>query len=261
MLTLLPIIPICQTRQYHFQSNIFPSQPIMRLRRANDSQCYQWPIETTPPYTSVSINPGNTFVGPDFSLLCYTRNVTDPAGCNGTGKSAWFKFEVGGPGHFYTSLQEIGIPNGWYASTQDMSIWRETVPNGPLTQLPTNFANFSGHEWIEGCIDPGTYYLLVRQCSNQIDSLQGYRVVLNLVDSPGDFCYNAIPVNIVNFTPTTNSTIIDCHTIGTDLGEMPPVGNTCFPIGGRKTTWFRVNVNAGPMVDLKFQLGENFTGM
>ena len=35
-------------------------------------------IETAPPYTSVPINPGDVFTGPDFSLLCYTRNVTDP---------------------------------------------------------------------------------------------------------------------------------------------------------------------------------------
>lgn len=217
--------------------------------------------ETVPPYTSVKLAPGNTFMSPDFSLLCYTKNVTDPPGCNGTGKSAWFKFEIAESGHLFTALQEVGIPNGWYAGMQDMSVWRETNPGGPLVeQLPINYINNPGHEWLEGCIDPGTYYLLVRNCSSQIDTIQTYRVVLNLVDPPGDFCYNAIPVDIIDFNPVTGVAIIDCHTIGTDIGEMVSVGNTCFPIVGRKTTWFHAVINAGPMVDLKFQLGENFTG-
>lgn len=218
-------------------------------------------IETSPPYTSVPLTRGSTFTGPDFSLLCYTKHVTDPPGCGETGKSAWFKFEVAASGHLYTSLQEIGIPNGWYANVQDMSVWEETDPNGPVTkQLPFNFTNFAGHEWLEGCIDPGTYYLLVRHCSTSIDTLQPYRAVITLVDSPGDFCYNAIPVNVTDFNPVSNGTIIDCHTIGTDIGESLPGGNSCFPIARRKTTWFHVTVTAGTMVDLKFQLGENFTG-
>lgn len=218
-------------------------------------------IETTPPYTSVSLTRGSTFFGPDFSLLCYTRNVTDPPACGETGKSAWFKFEVAESGHLFTSLEKIGLPNSWYASVQDMTVWRETNPNDPLTQqLPLNFTNISGHQWLEGCIDPGTYYLLVRHCSIQIDTFQGYRVILNLIDSPGDFCYNAIPLNVIDSNPVSNGTNIDCHTIGTDVGETLPVGNSCFPVARRKTTWFRAIVTAGPMVDLKFQLGENFTG-
>lgn len=218
-------------------------------------------IETVPPYSNVPLSPGNLFVGPDFSLLCYTRNITDPSNCTASGKSAWFKFEADASGHFYTSLEEIGIPNGWYASIQDMSVWKESDPDAPLTErVPLNYANAFGHEWLEGCIDPGTYYLLVRNCSEQIDTIQTYRVVINLIDSPGDFCYNAIPIDVTGFTPVTSGTIIDCHSIGTDIGETPPVGNSCFPITGRKTTWFHARINAGPMVDLKFQLGENFTG-
>ncbi|HZV71875.1 MAG TPA: gliding motility-associated C-terminal domain-containing protein [Saprospiraceae bacterium] len=219
-------------------------------------------LETTPPYTSVPLIPGNAFIGVDFSLLCYTKNASDPPGCSslGTGKSAWFKFDVASPGQIYVALEKIGVPNGWLASTQNMTIWRDNGTGAPLTnELSLSHENALEHAYLKGCIDPGTYYLLVRHCSFQIDTIQPYRVLLKLVDSPGDFCSNAIPVDVVNFSPASGSAIVNCHSIGTDIGETPPVGNSCFPIASRKTSWFHVVVSAGPMVDLKFQLGENFT--
>ncbi|MEO5905707.1 MAG: PKD domain-containing protein, partial [Saprospiraceae bacterium] len=216
--------------------------------------------ETAPPYTTVQLTPGSSMTGPDFSLLCYTANATDPPGCDWTKtrKSAWFKFEVATTGHFFGALEEIGVPGGWFANIMDLSIWKEPSPGSPLQLITMDSTNSSGHEWIDGCIDRGTYYLLVRECL-RIDTIQPYRVVFKLEDSAGDFCYNAIPVNVVNTSPVTGTTLVDCHTIGTDVGEFLPVGNTCFNIPGRKTTWFHAVVNAGPMVDLNFQIGENFT--
>ncbi|MEP6647349.1 MAG: gliding motility-associated C-terminal domain-containing protein [Saprospiraceae bacterium] len=218
-------------------------------------------METVPPYTAVKLAPGNTFTGPDFSLLCYTKNVTDPAGCDDTktGKSAWFQFDASATGHFYAALQEINVPNGWFANVEDLSLWRETSPGGPLEQITMDSINDAGHEWVDGCINRGTYFLLVRHCL-RIDTIQPYRVVLKLADSGGDFCSNAILLNITNATPITQATLVDCHTIGTDVGEFLPAGNACFSLQGRKTTWYHAVVNAGPMVDLNFQLGENFQG-
>jgi hypothetical protein len=197
----------------------------------------------------------------DFSLLCYTRNVSDPGVCSGggSGKSAWFKFEVSEPAQVFVALEEIGVPNGWLATTQDISVWREAVDGNPLTERLSMSLIDSGHDWLTGCVDPGTYYLLVRHCSWQVDTIQPYRIVMNLVDSPGDFCYNAIPIDVIDLSPTSGSAVVNCHTIGTDIGEIPPVGNSCFSIAARKTTWFHAIVNAGPMVDLKFQLAESFT--
>ncbi len=218
-------------------------------------------LETTPPYTTVKLAPGNSFTGVDFSLLCYTKNITDPPGCDAlkTGKSAWFRFEASATGHFYGALQEIGVANGWFANVQDLSLWTETSPGGPLVQITMDSVNTGGHEWIDGCIDRGVYYLLVRHCL-RIDTIQPYRAIIKLEDSPGDFCSNAIQINVVNNNPVTGSTLIDCHTIGTDVGEFLPNGNACFSLLERKTTWFHAIVNAGPMVDLKFELGENFQG-
>lgn len=176
-------------------------------------------LETTPPYTSVKIAPGDSLTGVDFSLLCYTKNVTDPPGCDTmkTGKSAWFKFEASASGHFYGTLQEIGIPNGWFANVQDLTLWKEISPGGPLMQITMDSVNTNGHPWIDGCIDPGVYYLLIRQCL-RIDTIQPYRAVIKLTDSRGDFCSNAIQIDVINNNPVTGSTLIDCHTIGTDVG-------------------------------------------
>jgi len=217
--------------------------------------------ETAPPYSTIKLAPGDTFTGVDFSLLCYTQNATDPPGCDimKTGKSAWFKFESSTTGHFYGALEELGIPNGWFANVEDLTLWKELSPGGPLEQVTMDSIFTNGHEWIDGCIDRGVYYLLVRHCL-RIDTIQPYRPVIRLTDSPGDFCTNAIQINVLNSNPVTGSTLIDCHTIGTDVGEFQSEGNSCFSIIGRKTTWFQAIVNAGPMVDLNFQLSENFQG-
>ena len=130
-----------------------------------------------------------TFTGVDFSLLCYTQNATDPPGCDimKTGKSAWFKFESSTTGHFYGALEELGIPNGWFANVEDLTLWKELSPGGPLEQVTMDSIFTNGHEWIDGCIDRGVYYLLVRHCL-RIDTIQPYRPVIRLTDSPGDFC-------------------------------------------------------------------------
>jgi hypothetical protein len=65
-------------------------------------------------------------------------------------------------------------------------------------------------------------------------------------------------LDVLDFNPSTGIAIVNCHTIGTDVGEKLPVGNTCFPIAKQKTSWFKVHVDAGPKVDLKFQLAETF---
>jgi len=218
-------------------------------------------IETTPPYTPLSLSPGSTFVSPDFSLLCYTQNITDPVGCipSSSGKSAWFKFDVSAYGQLLLALEKIGVANGWVTSSNDISVWRDTGSGVPFTDQFLLHQYTSGHDWLSACIDPGTYYLLVRQCTSLFDTIQPYHIVLSLQNSPGDFCSTAIPIDVNDFNPTAGSAIVNCHTIGTDIGEILPVGNPCFSILKQKTSWFKVRVNTGPMIDLKFQVGENFT--
>jgi hypothetical protein len=151
--------------------------------------------ETTGPYSVVPMTQGDHFTSVDFSLLCYTKNVTDPPGCFMTysGKSAWFKFDVATHGQMLIALEKLGVANSWVTSDDDISVWKDNGTGPPFTEsYPLNLY-LDGHEWLSGCFDPGSYYLLVRHCSVKIDTIQGYRVHLNLVDSPGDFCSNAIP--------------------------------------------------------------------
>ncbi|MBK7940052.1 MAG: gliding motility-associated C-terminal domain-containing protein [Lewinellaceae bacterium] len=219
--------------------------------------------QTQPPYTTAPLTPGNTFTGPDFSLLCYTKNPADPTTgfCGNGGESAWFKFEVTTTGQFYAALQKVGGASGWFTSQSDLTVWREATPGGPLTQLPLSYEYVFAdqHEWLSGCIGPGVYYLLVRSCSS-INELQPYRAVIRLTDSPGDFCTNAIPLDVTNFLPSSATATVDCHTIGTDFGETTAAGMGClFGPAGKKTSWFRVHVAAGAKVDLNFKLTENLS--
>lgn len=221
-------------------------------------------VETAPPYTDQPLTTGNTFVSTDFSLLCYTRNVTDPNSgfpCFETGKSAWFKFEVDGSGQLFAALEKTEGTPGWHANTRNMSVWKESAPGFPLTedvQMTSQFVQADQHLWLTGCVDPGVYYLMVRHCELSIDTIQAYRVVLKLTDSPGDFCSNAIPFDVVDFNPTTGVVIPNCHTIGSDFGEGTILGMGCLyePIL-QKTSWFRVSVTSTPKADINFQLQEN----
>ena len=220
-------------------------------------------IETVPPYTNQPLGLGNTFVSTDFSLLCYTRNVTDPQPtmlCTESRKSAWFKFEITTEGQYYTALERRGGLNGWHADASDISVWREDTPGSPLTeqvQLTSQFVAADQHSWLRGCIEPGIYYLLVRHCDTSLDTIQPYRVVMKLTDSPGDFCSNAIPLSVPDFMPTTATVIPDCHTIGTDYGEFSAITMGCLyePVQ-QKTSWFKVTVTAGPETDITFKLDE-----
>jgi gliding motility-associated-like protein len=223
-------------------------------------------VETMPPYTNIPLTNGSEFVSPDFSLLCYTPNITDPTPaqlCFETGKSAWFKFEVTGSGQLYTALEKREGTPGWHADASNVSLWKETSSGMPLTQeipLTAQFVQADNHSWLRGCIDPGTYYLMVRHCETSIDTIQAYRVVMRLTDPPGDFCSNAIPIVVPGFLPVTGTVFPDCHTIGTDFGEQSNAGLGCLfePIQ-QKTSWFKVTVTAGPKTDITFQLTENLT--
>lgn len=221
-------------------------------------------VETAPPYTDQPLATGNTFFSTDFSLLCYTRGSTDPftsLTCLETGKSAWFKFEVEDEGQFYTALEKTGGSSGWHTDARDISVWRENAPGSPLTQyldLTAQFVAADNHSWLRSCIEPGTYYMMVRHCGLSIDTIQSYRVVMKLTETPGDFCKNAIPLIVPNFTPVSATVVPDCHTIGTDYGEFSAIGMGCLyePIQ-QKTSWFRVSVNAAPEMDITFELTEN----
>jgi gliding motility-associated-like protein len=220
-------------------------------------------VETAPPYTSQPLAPGNTFVSTDFSLQCYTSNVTDPwtgLPCLQTAKSAWFKFEVSASGQIFTALEKLIAPGGWTFNAADISLWREASPNAPLTEqaeLTPIFVDADQHAWLKSCVDPGTYFLMIRHCSFSIDTSEIYRVVVKLTDTPGDFCSNAITMAVPDFVPVTGTVIPDCHTIGTDYGEQSNAGMGCLyePIP-QKTSWFHVSVSAAPEMDITFELSK-----
>lgn len=222
-------------------------------------------IETAPPYTNQPLTIGSTYVSTDFSLLCYTSNFTDPVSalpCFQTNRSAWFKFDVDASGQLFTALEKRDGPPGWHTDASDISIWRENTPGGALTQELTLTAQFIAadqHSWLRTCIEPGTYFLLVRDCGFLIDTIQSYRVVMKLIDPPGDFCSNAIPLNVPDFNPASATVIPDCHTIGTDYGEFSAIAMGClYEPGQQKTSWFHVTVSAAAKMDITFQLAEAF---
>lgn len=223
--------------------------------------------QTQPPYTSTPLGLGQTFTGADLYLPCYTAALTDPPGCS-TERTAWYRFEVASAGTLDLALKQKDA-NIWVANPSELTLWREDA-QGQLSQTPLGVMALSGdHRWLSGCVEPGTYYLLVRECtfgaSAPPDTLQVaevYQPVIRLNNWPGDFCSNAVPINVPAYNTSYSGTaIVTCHTVGTDVGEESPARMGCLrgPTG-RKTTWFRIQLTAGAKSNLRFSLTEELAG-
>ncbi len=222
--------------------------------------------QATPPYTNRALRRGNTFEGAPVYLACYTAAPSDPPGCN-TRYTAWYRFEVGEAGVLDVALKSSYVANPWVANTSELTLWRENS-DGTLTKVITGLSQVTGDSaWVSGCVEPGNYYLLIRKCTKlpTADTVlvnQAYTPVLRLNEWPGDFCTNAIPLT-VNAPGTYSAPVrVTCHTVGTDVGEHSSRAMGCL-LGpdGRKTSWFRISVNAGLKVNLRFTLSEEVGGI
>jgi len=222
--------------------------------------------QATPPYTNRALMRGNTFEGAPVYLACYTAAPSDPPGCN-TRYTAWYRFEVGEAGVLDVALKSSYVANPWVANTSELTLWRENS-DSTLTKVITGLSQVTGDSaWVSGCVEPGNYYLLIRKCTKLLtaDTVlvnQAYTPILRLNEWPGDFCTNAIPLT-VNAPGTYSAPVrVTCHTVGTDVGEHSSRAMGCL-LGpaGRKTSWFRISVNAGLKVNLRFTLSEEVGGI
>ncbi|MCS7036325.1 MAG: gliding motility-associated C-terminal domain-containing protein [Saprospiraceae bacterium] len=222
--------------------------------------------QTQPPYASAPLALGQTFTGADLYLPCYTAAPTDPPGCP-TKRTAWYRFEVASAGTLDVALKRKNA-DMWVANPSEITLWQENA-QGQLSQTPLGVLGISGdHRWLSGCVEPGTYYLLVRECtfgaSAPPDTLQvaeAYQPVIRLNHWAGDFCSNAIPINVSSYNTHSGSAIVTCHTVGTDVGEESAARMGCLRgPAGRKTTWFRIQLTAGTKNNLRFSLSEELAG-
>jgi gliding motility-associated-like protein len=196
-------------------------------------------------------------VGPIDNYICATANSSYPIimpSC--AQKTLWYKFSVAS-GIVGTAKIKLKINNTTdIFGDNDFVLFREVVAQDStatgLSQV--HLAPIPNYQ--QGCVYTGTYYLVPTGCNKTNEEV--YPEIF-IEQNIGDFC-NAPLVASVSGPGTASATaLIDCHTIGTDYGEMGTT-LTC-PANGAtadfKTSWFRIDVSGTDTLDLSISLAEN----
>ncbi len=207
-------------------------------------------------YNMGSLTQGS-HLGDEDNYSCASTSANEsaylPACAN---KTLWYKFNIG----TYTS-GELRV-RMWLDSmvfnttTNDVKLFKEiNIGDSTVNDLqPIALTAFSG--WQRTCIKEGTYYLALTGCNRTFQDVYPEIVI---EESNGDFCSNAVNLSVVGAGNYTASLNVDCHTIGTDYGELGD-SLTCPPNSltqNYKSSWFRVNVGGTDSLDVTAFITEN----
>lgn len=212
-------------------------------------------------------DPGR-YLGPISSLLCSTRNSSDPAINSGLSpchdRSNWYKMEFQGIGKLRFAVRDVEKnktfvhPN--FILYREIEVQGEKDLEPVYTSLVQNgdADNPDDHHWFEGCYNNGVYYLLWVDCSLdgvlKFDHINPYQPILWLLKDTGDYCNNAIPNQMSDIGSVTMEKMISCHTLGNDIGED---GSTLDCIGSsqdKRSSWFRLDIEGEDKYDLSLSL-------
>ncbi|MCB9251679.1 MAG: gliding motility-associated C-terminal domain-containing protein [Flavobacteriales bacterium] len=189
-------------------------------------------------------------------------------GCSGDKGSVWYKFTVDSTGYlyynyFYTKLSGSTVTTNYDASLYYLRLYKNLVPGDSLkglVYLPQIGGNSSLSQIMGGysyynCVSPGTYYLQINKC-NRFECNDDVYPQLYFNFHNGDFCHNAIEIQLDTLESKTATTLVNCHTMGTDFGEDGSDLGCLFGPKGYKSSWFKVIYTDTTKSDLEFKLGE-----
>ncbi|RYZ52908.1 MAG: PKD domain-containing protein, partial [Sphingobacteriales bacterium] len=198
-----------------------------------------------------------TVTGPMDNYVCATANISYPITmplC--AQRTLWYKFTVGSGIVGTAKIRLLINAANYFAGTDDMRMFREIVA-GDSTATGLEQVHLSSvPNYQQGCVSPGTYYLVLTGCGM---TNQTVRPEVWLEQNVGDYCGAPLVTTINGAGSSSATALIDCHTIGTDYGEM---GQTIScPVNGvteqYKSTWFRIDVNGNDTLDLSIAMTEN----
>jgi gliding motility-associated-like protein len=190
------------------------------------------------------------------NFSCATRDLPDPiysySDCK---KTLWYKFTTTTSG----TIRYAAFFKGRYEYYYDhIQLFRQVKPNDStnngLQFLPYTSTFQDNGFWAQQCIAPGTYYIILPGC-NAIS--EDVFPEIEILSQTGDFCTNPVVTEISGVSSKIASTIIDCHTIGTDYGEFnknlscPPNGET----SRFKSSWYRLDITGRDTLDVTVFLG------
>ena len=215
-----------------------------------------------PPYVGTPLSTG-TYTGCVADLTCATLDPDDQAPC-GT-HTVWYKFDVGSPGRI--RMNWTGPTGSVLWNNNDMRLFRAIVPGDssssgllpvPLTSMFLNgnpdFDSTNYYTWGQGCVYPGTYYILFTGCSNSTETVVPR---IWLTPTIGDFCSDSIHVSLPDTGSYQASGRVDCWTIGEASGEDGSNMDCLGGPAGLKSGWFHIAISDTNTMDLDIELDEN----
>jgi len=168
----------------------------------------------------------------------------------------WYKFNVAS-GIVGTAKIRLKINNSVYITgADDFILYKQLVANDSTATGMEKVHLSSIVNYRQACVDESTYYLVLTGC-NRISEDVFPEILIE--QNVGDYCASPA-VTAINGAGTATATLsIDCHTIGTDYGEMT-ANLTCPPnalTANYKSSWFRVDVGGTDTLDLSIYIAEN----
>lgn len=186
-----------------------------------------------------------------------------------TGKnqgSVWYKVYFDTTAYFNYRVKRYSrsgtkyLPSTHYTPNENIRLFKAVNPtdslNG-LAEVPGTTTQHGGNMkyYIRSCVSKGWYYILVDRCTNW--GCFDYILPEVLIDYQyGDFCTDAIEIQLSKLGSASQKALINCHTIGTDYGEDGSNMGCLFGPSGFKSTWFKVSYSDTVKADLEFGLKE-----
>jgi len=199
-----------------------------------------------------------TFTGNTDNYTCATANPSYPGimpFCLQR-KTIWYKFTVD-TGIVGTARMKLRINNTTdLFGAADFVLYREIAPNDSTNTGLEQQVLSDGTNYRQACVYTGTYYLVASGCNRTTEDVFPQ---VQILQDAGDYCAAPLVAN-VNGPGAYSATVqIDCHTIGTDYGELG-TSLTCPPNGltaHYKSSWFRIDVGGTDTLDVNISLTEN----
>lgn len=195
--------------------------------------------------------------GATDNYVCATANPSYPVTMPSCAqRTLWYKFTVAN-NVMGTAKIRLKINNTVNAfNPDDFLLFRETIPNDSTAAglSPVHLSDVPNYR--QACVSPGVYYLIATGCNRTTEDVFPELLIDQNV---GDYCNAPLVATIAGPGSATATTLIDCHTIGTDYGEMSPT-ISC-PANGvtddYKSSWFRIDITGTDTLDLSLSITEN----
>lgn len=221
-------------------------------------------VNTQFDYYQTADNMGILGVGNHSGTLdnytCATANTSYPIAMPFCAqKTLWYRFSVGSGVYGTAKIRLLINGTNQAFGADDFYLLKETIVNDSTASGLKKVVLSTIPGYRQGCVEENTtYYLVLTGCNRTTETVVPQ---IWIEQNVGDYCSDPLIANITGPGAFSATALVDCHTIGTDYGELSTL-LSCPPNALTelyKSTWFRIDVSGVDTLDLTLALQENTT--